>query len=188
MYAVLKSNDPSPTCLTLIGEVNLAAYNQAMRKFSFVRSITIWITLALLLTGCLSPVLPATLTLTNTPFPPTPTSTSTPTAIPPTLTPTLIPTLTSTPEPTGCLKPPEDYTRIDVDGSTINQRTLAMLIHAQELYGGELQIAADAITQGSYSDSVAASFGTHSGGGAIDLSVMRKGTYTVLCDDVEPLI
>ena len=146
MYAVLKSNDLSPTCLTRSSEVNLAAYNQAMPKFAFVRWITIWITLALLLTGCLSPVLSATLTLTNTPFPPTATSTSTSTPVTPTLTPTLVPTLTSTPEPTGCLKPPDDYTRIDVDGSTINQRTLAMLIHAQELYGGEIQLTGDDIT------------------------------------------
>jgi hypothetical protein len=86
------------------------------------------------------------------------------------------------------LKPPDDYTRVQGDGWILNQRTLAMLTHAQELYGGELQIASDAITQGSYSDDVAASFGTHSGGGAIDLSVMRQGTYTVLWDDVEPLI
>ena len=75
-----------------------------------------------------------------------------------------------------------------VNGSTLNQRTLAMLAHAQELYGGELEITGYAITQGSYSDSVSASFGTHAGGGAVDLSVLRQGTYTVLWDDLEPLI
>ena len=63
-----------------------------------------------------------------------------------------------------------------------------MLTHAQELYGGEIDLAGYALTQGSYTDSVAASFGTHSGGGAVDLSVMRQGTYTVLWDDVEPLL
>jgi hypothetical protein len=78
--------------------------------------------------------------------------------------------------------------RVEINGSTINQRTLAMLIHAQELYGGELEITGHAITQGSYSDALAASFGTHSGGGAIDLSVMSEGTYTVLWDDIEPLL
>jgi hypothetical protein len=92
------------------------------------------------------------------------------------------------PEPPGCQTPPEDYTRLEVNGWTINQRTLAMLAHAQELYGGELAITGHAITQGSYSNAVAASFGTHSGGGAVDLSVMRQGTYTVLWDDVEPLL
>ena len=63
-----------------------------------------------------------------------------------------------------------------------------MLMHAQELYGGEIELTSYAITQGSYTDAVDASFGTHSGGGAVDLSVLRRGTYTVLWDDLEPLI
>jgi hypothetical protein len=63
-----------------------------------------------------------------------------------------------------------------------------MLTHAQELYGGELELAGNAITQGSYTDSVSASFGTHAGGGAVDLSVLRKGTYTVLWDDIDLLL
>jgi hypothetical protein len=85
--------------------------------------------------------------------------------------------------------PPEDYTRVEVNsGQTLNQRTFAMLAHAQELYGGEIELTGYAITQGSYSDAVAASFGTHSGGGAVDLSVLRRGTYTVLWDDLELLI
>lgn len=79
--------------------------------------------------------------------------------------------------------------RVEVNnGQVINQRTLAMLTHAQELYGGELDLTGAAITQGSYSDAVAASFGTHSGGGAVDLSVMRHGTYTILWNEVEPLL
>jgi hypothetical protein len=93
-----------------------------------------------------------------------------------------------TPEPDGCLKPPDDYTRVEVNGWTLNQRTLAMLAHAQELYGGELEITGYAITQGSYHDNGAASFGTHLGGGAVDLSVLRRDTYTVLWDDIEPLL
>ena len=63
-----------------------------------------------------------------------------------------------------------------------------MLAHAQELYGGELDLSGDAITQGSYTDAVSASFGTHQGGGAVDLSVLRKGTYTVLWDDIPHLL
>jgi hypothetical protein len=70
----------------------------------------------------------------------------------------------------------------------VNARTLAMLAHAQELYGGELEVTGHAITQGSYHDNGSASFGTHLGSGAVDLSVLRRGTYTVLWDDVEPLI
>jgi hypothetical protein len=77
---------------------------------------------------------------------------------------------------------------VEVNGEALNQRTLAMLAQAQELYGGEIQLTCFAITQGSYSTSVSASFGTHSGGGAVDLSVLSRETYTVLWDDIEPLI
>jgi hypothetical protein len=63
-----------------------------------------------------------------------------------------------------------------------------MLAHAQGLYGGEIELTGFSITQGSYTDALAASFGTHSGGGAVDLSVLRPGTYTVLWDDLGPLI
>lgn len=78
--------------------------------------------------------------------------------------------------------------RVEGDGWTINQRTLAMLTHAQELYGSKLELTGSVITQGSYSNAVSASFGTHAGGGAIDLSVMHEGTYTVLWEDIEPLL
>ena len=101
---------------------------------------------------------------------------------------TLPPALTVTTEPAGCLEPPDDHTRLEVNGWTLNARTLAMLSHAQELYDGEIELTGHAITQGSYHDNGSASFGTHLGGGAVDLSVLRRGTYTVLWDDVEPLI
>ncbi|MGZ9222678.1 MAG: hypothetical protein ACXW4Q_11265 [Anaerolineales bacterium] len=144
--------------------------------------------LSLLLAGCLggseSTVLPETLMPPPpSPIPSTLTATATP---PPTPSGTMLPT--STPEPIGCRKPPDDYTRVKVNGWTINQRTLAILAHAQGLYGGELELTGHAITQGSYHDNGSASFGTHLGGGAVDLSVLRRGTYTVLWDDVEPLI
>jgi hypothetical protein len=145
--------------------------------------------LSLLLVSCLGHSRSAALPET---FTPSPTATQTP--VPSTLTATAVPSPTETmsptptPEPVGCQKPPDDYTRIDVNGWTLNQRTLAMLAQAQELYGGELEITGYAITQGSYHDNGPASFGTHLGGGAVDLSVMRRGTYTVLWDDVGPLI
>jgi hypothetical protein len=146
------------------------------------------ILLALLLAGCLNQPTEMTVSLTSmpsstatqTPFPPTATLTPTSTPIP-------SPTATQTPEPIGCLKPPEDYTRLEINGWTINQRTLAMLTHARELYGGELEIDGYGITQGSYHDGEY-SFGTHLGGGAVDLSVLSRGTYTVLWDDIGPLI
>jgi hypothetical protein len=160
-----------------------------LRKFNTMAKPIIVLLLSLLLAGCLDaaaePVLPATVP---------PSQPATQTSLPPTLTATAppLPTETvppiSTPEPYGCQKPPEDYTRIEVNGSTLNQRTLSMLAHAQELYGGELLITRESITQGSYSDAVSASFGTHMGGGAVDLSVLRPGTYTVLWDDIDPLL
>jgi hypothetical protein len=164
-----------------------------MPKFSCPGWIATWTLSALVLAGCLTTAqtdasrtalsTPTRLsTATQTSISPTPTATQTPTF-------TSIPSPTSTPEPLGCEKPPEDYTRIEVNNSwTINQRTLAMLTHAQELYGGELEINGYAITQGSYHDNGSFSFGTHLGGGAVDLSVMRRGTYTVLWDDVDPLL
>lgn len=151
--------------------------------------IVIAASLVFFLAGCLLPQaetaapFTATPAATQTPIPPT--LTATPSA---TFTPVPSPTITQTPEPFGCQQPPEDYTRIEANGQTLNQRTLAILAHAQELYGGEIELTGYAITQGSYSDAVSASFGTHSGGGAVDLSVLRRETYTVLWDDLEPLI
>ena len=118
--------------------------------------------------------------------------TTTPTIAPPTATATVtftpIPSPTSHPEPPGCLQPPVDYARISVNGETINQRTMEMLIHAKELYRGEIDITSWAITQGSYTNDVSASFGTHAGGGAVDLAVVRHNTYTVVWDDIDPLL
>ena len=154
--------------------------------------LSVWILLSLLLMSCLSVSGVAVPPATSTAVLPSGTSTLTP--LPPTFTPTVVPSPTetlsptSTPEPAGCLKPPEDYTRVEINGWTLNQRTLVILAHAQELYGGEIELTGHAITQGSYHDNGSASFGTHLGGGAVDLSVMRRGTYTVLSDDVGPLI
>jgi hypothetical protein len=151
--------------------------------------IALWALLTLFLVSCLSYPLsilaPATFTVTPSI---TPSLTATWTPIPPTLTPSATASITPTPEPFGCQKPLDDYTRVEINGWTINRRTQAMLVHAQELYGGELDITEYGITQGSYHDNGSASFGTHLGGGAIDLSVMRRGTWTVLWDDVDPLL
>jgi hypothetical protein len=150
---------------------------------------SIWMLLSVLLAGCsgsanepaLTAAILPSLTATQTQLSPTLTATTTPLA-----TETRLPTFT--PEPYGCQKPPEDYTRVEVNGSTLNQRTLSMLVQAQEIYGGKLELTGAAITQGSYSNAVSASFGTHSGGGAVDLSVMERGTYKVLWDDIDPLL
>ncbi len=118
----------------------------------------------------------------------TPTPTPRPSEPPAPPTPSLTPSITPTIEPQGCKPPGEDYSRVMVNGWTLNQRTVEMLQYAAELYGGEIEITGYAVTQGSFHDNGAASFGTHLGGGAVDLSVMRTGTWTVLYDDIEPLV
>ncbi len=119
-----------------------------MLKLSRPRWGAAWIML-LLLMGCLGTLPQTERAATSTP---TGFAITTQTPLPPTLTATLTSTITSTPEPADCQKPPEDYTRLEINGWTINQRTFAMLTHAQELYGGELEINGYAITQGSYHD------------------------------------
>src|ERR1051325_6632654 len=161
--------------------------DQLMSKLFYIGLL-----LSLLLVSCIGQAGSADITATPVSVMPSPIPTQT--LIPATLTATVTPLPTetilpsSTPEPLGCQKPTEDYSRLEVNGWTLNQRTLTMLAHAQELYGGELEITGYAITQGSYHDNGSASFGTHLGGGAVDLSVLRRGTYTVLWDDIEPLL
>lgn len=71
----------------------------------------------------------------------------------PTQTPTFV-------EPEGCLDPPDDYTRVTIGNVVLNQRTIAMLEHAQELYGGPIELTGRHLTQGSYNvGAVALSFG-----------------------------
>ncbi|MEM5773826.1 MAG: hypothetical protein AAGU05_02405, partial [Anaerolineaceae bacterium] len=118
---------------------------------------------------------------------PAPTHAASPTAAPsPALTFTRTPSPSPTPQP-GCLPPTDDYTRVDLPHATLNTRTYEMLLYAACLYDGPINLL-EAITQGSYTDTEEASFGTHSGGGAVDLSVIDTGTWTVLTDEIEPLV
>jgi SH3 domain-containing protein len=91
----------------------------------------------------------------------------------------------------GCEKPPESYDRLQISESTLNLRTLAMLDHAQEVYqaaGGILRFR-DVIMQGSYNPgAVNASFGTHDGGGAVDLSARDPLTGDVLAREIPMMI
>jgi hypothetical protein len=75
-----------------------------------------------------------------------------------------------------------------VNGWYLNQRTLIMLKHASVLFNGSPQYLLSLITQGSYHGNGAASWGTHLGGGAVDLSVMLPGTYTIAASDIAPMI
>ena len=115
----------------------------------------------------------------------TPTQQAVSTEIPPTLTPTIAPTAT----PFGCLHPPDDYTRVAIyESIEISQRTLFMLQHAQDLYGGPHDLV-KAMTQGSYSTGVSASFGTHDGGGAVDISVRDLGDWHhIVTEDFDAII
>lgn len=103
----------------------------------------------------------------------------------------LTPTPTPFVEPVGCWEPPDDYSRLWVNGALLNARTLAMLDHAQALYaadGGIIDFRL-ALTQGSYNaGGVAASFGTHDGGGAVDLSVRSRADWSVLEAEIAPMI
>ncbi len=94
-------------------------------------------------------------------------------------------------EPDGCETPPDDYARVWINGAQLNARTLAMLDHAHALYtaqGGVIDFRA-ALTQGSYNaGGVAASFGTHDGGGAVDLSVRDPADWSVLDSEIEPML
>lgn len=57
-----------------------------------------------------------------------------------------------------------DEQRVNWGGVTVNKRTAAMMDHAKSVFGKAISAI-----QGSYSSGVAASAGTHSGGGAIDV-------------------
>ena len=112
---------------------------------------------------------------------------NTPTASPiPENTPTVTPTVFT--EAAGCLRPPDDISMVEVNGQTLNRRTLWMLSHAAELYGGVIDIEELAIVQGSYTAEEPLSFGTHGGGGAVDLSVISRLRWEVLEDEIDPLL
>ena len=170
----------------------------SQRKISF--ALFDW--LLLLVISCLSACVPLELSpiqptsITTAIFSPTATATHTNTALPSTTStnvPTFTPTISFTPtpefiEPDECQKPPNNYDLVEINGMYINQRTFSMLEHAQSIYGGEIELTGYHLTQGSYTNLVSASFGTHNGGGAVDLSVIQYGTYQVLYADIEPLI
>ena len=115
-------------------------------------------------------------------------TTPAPTEIIMTPAPTLTPAATITTTPSLCQRPSGNYDHLSINGHSLNHRTYEMLQYAAELYSGMLDITGDAITQGSYTNAVDASFGTHAGGGAVDLSVMAPGTYRVLEEDIDPLV
>ncbi len=98
-------------------------------------------------------------------------------------------TTTASPTPFGCEQPPDDLTRVMLPvGFEVNQRTVWMLERAQALYGGTHDLIR-AVTQGSYNVGVTASFGTHDGGGAVDLA-LRSLTdwHHILYEEADAII
>lgn len=72
-------------------------------------------------------------------------------------------------------EPPNDYTRTTYGGKTVNQRTKVMLQTAERYAGVTFTLS-----QGSYNPGgVAASAGTHDGGGAGDISVSGMDTTQI---------
>jgi hypothetical protein len=75
-------------------------------------------------------------------------------------------------------------TRVQVNGQTVNARTLWMLKLAQHLYGGPGSILS--VVQGSYSPGLQESFGTHDGGGAVDISILNPANLSQVLWDEAP--
>ena len=94
-------------------------------------------------------------------------------------------------EPADCLRPPDDYSRVSVGYATLNQRTLFMLDNASTIwqgFGGVYRFR-DLITQGGYNNgAVEASFGTHDGGGAVDISVRSRLDWSVMWAEIPYMI
>ncbi len=90
-------------------------------------------------------------------------------------------------DPRACVRPPDDDTHVTINDETITVRTRTMLETAQALYGGAGDLLR--LAQGSYTDDVTGSFGTHAGGGAVDISIRDPRNPAVrLFDDVEAMV
>jgi hypothetical protein len=69
----------------------------------------------------------------------------------------------------------------------VNARTLWMLQQAAALYDGPADLLR--VTQGSYSTGESTSFGTHAGGGAVDISIRNPADPTeILWDETEAMV
>jgi len=86
-----------------------------------------------------------------------------------------------------CAAPPGDMTRVQINGETVNARTLWMLNLAQQLYGGPGSLLR--VVQGSYEPGLADSFGTHDGGGAVDISIRNPvNPAEILWDEAPAMV
>ncbi len=90
--------------------------------------------------------------------------------------------------PLSCQKPPDIYRKTTINGHVINSRTLWMLQLANQIYQGRGNPFH--VTQGSYTNSMDASFGTHEGGGVVDISIRTREDYNELLsiDEADKLV
>jgi Bacterial SH3 domain len=97
---------------------------------------------------------------------------------------------TAQPVPTeelACQRPPNDLSLAELAGETVNARTLWMLQLAQQIYGGPGSILR--VVQGSYEPGLSESFGTHDGGGAVDISLRNPAKPAeVLWDEAPKMV
>jgi hypothetical protein len=122
-----------------------------------------------------------------TPAFPTATALPAPTDTPPAPTPAATATPKATYAGPGCLRPPDDYSRVEIDGETLNARTLWMLQQAAALYDGPGDLLR--VTQGSYTTGETSSFDTHAGGGAVDISIRNPANPAeVLWDETDAVV
>jgi hypothetical protein len=91
-------------------------------------------------------------------------------------------------EGVACQRPPDDYRRTEVNGEAVNARTLWMLELAGALYEGRGSPLR--VVQGSYTDELAESFGTHAGGGVVDISIREQAppNDVMTIDEAEELV
>ncbi|MCB0075913.1 MAG: hypothetical protein KDD73_00735 [Anaerolineales bacterium] len=108
------------------------------------------------------------------------------TASAPVPTPTLPPPAPTATTSLACARPSDSYSRVTVNGWTLSQRSYGMLQVAQSLYGGPGDLLQ--VTQGSYSAGVSGSFGTHDGGGAVDLSIRHPQSGAILYGETERMV
>jgi hypothetical protein len=104
-----------------------------------------------------------------------------------TFTPAIDSSSTAAPDAPVCRRPSDDYRRVQIQGETLNRRTEEMLETAMEIYTGPADLKR--IAQGSYTDALEASFGTHAGGGAVDISIRNPAEPAQrLFDEVPAMI
>jgi hypothetical protein len=85
-----------------------------------------------------------------------------------------------------CLLPPADYQRLLLGRHTVSARTAWMLDNAQALYRGRGSMRL--LVQGSHVPGFGPSFGTHDGGGAVDVWAVNPDNRDELLTDIPEMV